>query len=666
MLEYFFSLPDDEMDSENEPDEGASDDDQDLSVNSAASDVSSLLDNLERDESVLQCRSSQMLASDTVTFLPSPTAELFPELSVSSPTTAFHDKSSKVNSNDSESQSVAGTSIIPVSRNQDHEAHFSQMCVEFSATCTSEKQSPAPLSCSKLRLAEVVSDRSGWNNSTDEMMAHHIIPEIPPRPKNTFSKTSKEIDFFSVIMDDDTIAHIVKHTNLYASQDHRHESDSSKPRKIRNWVDTSQEEIRAFFGMLIIMGIHQLPHLCNYWSSDPILGVESVSKIMSLKRFKKLVEALHLNDNLEAKPKGMSGYDKLHKVRPLVKSLNENCSKTYHHSNRLSVDESMIPFKGRSGLKQYMPLKPVKRGYKVWCLADSLTGFVLKFDIYSGKTDTSDDLGLGERVVLNLCSGLADSQAIVAFDNFFTSYKLMVMLLQNGIYSIGTVRVNRKGLPDMLKMNDKLQRGEFMFSVKGPVAAVKWQDSKPVTVLSTATSPKDTTSVTRKNKNGTKTIVSCPTAIQMYNALMGGVDLFDQLRERYAVGRRSLKWWHRIFYFLLDLAVVNSFIMMKRVKGDLDQMSFRIRLARQLISGYTSKKRRGRPPLFIGKKKGSIGVPHEVRTVNVGEHLPKKNIKYRRCRLCSTRKEEKRTRVECTHCKVALCLDPCFRRFHEM
>ncbi|KAJ8892798.1 hypothetical protein PR048_005379 [Dryococelus australis] len=88
-----------------------------------------------------------------------------------------------------------------------------------------------------------------------------------------------------------------------------------------------------------------------------------------------------------------------------------------------------------------------------------------------------------------------------------------------------------------------------MFSVKGRITAVKWQDSKPVTVLSTATSPKDTTTSHEKNKDRTKTT--------MYNALMGGVDLFDQLREQYAVGSRSLKWVHRIFYFLLDLAVVN-------------------------------------------------------------------------------------------------------------
>ena len=45
----------------------------------------------------------------------------------------------------------------------------------------------------------------------------------------------------------------------------------------------------------------------------------------------------------------------------------------------------MIPFKGRLSLKQYMPLKPVKRGIKVWECADSSNGFVCDLEVYTGK-----------------------------------------------------------------------------------------------------------------------------------------------------------------------------------------------------------------------------------------------------------------------------------------
>jgi len=115
------------------------------------------------------------------------------------------------------------------------------------------------------------------------------------------------------------------------------------------------------------------------------------------------------------------------------------------------------------------------------------------------------------------------------------------------------VRGSRKGLPDILKRNDRMQRGEFMFRTKGCVAVIKWQDNNPVTVLSTYHNPKQVTSVKRKNIDCSLTCRIC--RLQCNN---GGVDRFDHKRERYEIGRRSVKWWQRLFYFLIDLEIVNS------------------------------------------------------------------------------------------------------------
>ena len=74
----------------------------------------------------------------------------------------------------------------------------------------------------------------------------------------------------------------------------------------------------------------------------------------------------------------------------------------YNHSQNVSIDEAMIPFKGRSSLKQYMPLKPIKRGIKVWTMADAVTGYISQFEIYTGKKGNSPEKGLGSTVVKNL------------------------------------------------------------------------------------------------------------------------------------------------------------------------------------------------------------------------------------------------------------------------
>lgn len=71
----------------------------------------------------------------------------------------------------------------------------------------------------------------------------------------------------------------------------------------------------------------------------------------------------------------------------------------YGPQREVAVDEVMIKFARRSTLKQFMPMKPVKRGIKVWALADSHNGYFHKFQVYRGK-ERSRVKQLGQRVVV--------------------------------------------------------------------------------------------------------------------------------------------------------------------------------------------------------------------------------------------------------------------------
>lgn len=161
-----------------------------------------------------------------------------------------------------------------------------------------------------------------------------------------------------------------------------------------------------------------------------------------------------------------------------------------------------------------------------------------------------------------------------------------------------------------------MKRGEFRFQIKNRIAAVQWKDKKAVNFLSSVHSPRQTTTVLRRLRNGSRVEVHCPKVVQVYNQSMGGVDRFDQLHERYAVGRKSLKWWYRIFYYLLDMAIVNSFVLWKMRQPNNEkckQLTYRLALARQLIDGFCSRKTRGRPPNFFHRS-----VPKDVRLADVG------------------------------------------------
>lgn len=99
--------------------------------------------------------------------------------------------------------------------------------------------------------------------------------------------------------------------------------------------------------------------------------------------------------------RGDSSYDKLYKIRPLINKLNINFYSNFNPSRNIAIDESMIAFKERTTLKQYMLQKPIKSGIKVWASAFSKTGHLLQFEIYQGKLG-GPEVGLGERVVISL------------------------------------------------------------------------------------------------------------------------------------------------------------------------------------------------------------------------------------------------------------------------
>ncbi|CAH2094173.1 unnamed protein product [Euphydryas editha] len=432
------------------------------------------------------------------------------------------------------------------------------------------------------------------------------------------------------------------------------------------------------------MGINPLPSIDLFWSSDPFFRNNEIAAVMPIKRFKKILENVHLNDNEGMPPRGAPNYDKLYKIRPFLELINKACQNNAKNTKSQSIDEAMVKFKGVSSLKQYMPMKPVKRGYKIWIRADSATGYVFEFDVYTGKRDDkTTEVGLGGNVVKRLTKKLIDEgfQGHITFVNFFSSYEIMQFLYDKGIYATATV-VNRKDLPYLYKNNNKgkklkLDLGEMKWRTKENVAFVLWQDTKLISFLTTAFHPKlDKTFCDRKQKDGTKMAFQCPLTVVQYTERMGGVDRFDHLRCSYDVSRRSKKWWFRLFYFCVDLCIVNSFLLYttnKRVHNPLSQLHFRLSLARGLINGYTSGKRSlEREPQYLKKKpkmsnnsQKKIGVDKEIRLSNVGIHKHEKIETWRRCRMCSTKTNNKRSKIQCSTCKVALCVVPCFDLFHS-
>ena len=115
----------------------------------------------------------------------------------------------------------------------------------------------------------------------------------------------------------------------------------------RPWHDVSKEEMKAFVGMLIVMGLCKLPHLEMYWSTTHPLFTPELRKVMPLVRFQQIWRFLHLNDSSKQVSHGEHGYDALFKVRPLLDLVCPRLESEYNPHEYMSVDEAMIKFKGR-------------------------------------------------------------------------------------------------------------------------------------------------------------------------------------------------------------------------------------------------------------------------------------------------------------------------------
>lgn len=86
---------------------------------------------------------------------------------------------------------------------------------------------------------------------------------------------------------------------------------------------------------------------------------------------------------------------------------------------------------------------------------------------------------------------------------------------------------------------------------------LEWKDKRHVTVLTTLYDNK-TETVKRRVKGGVEETVVKPSVIYRYNEYVGGVDVADHYIASYSFTRKSIKWWRKVFFWLLELSIVNS------------------------------------------------------------------------------------------------------------
>lgn len=481
------------------------------------------------------------------------------------------------------------------------------------------------------------------------------------------------IQIFLYLFPKDLIEFIATQTNLYIV-----EKDPN------NSFRVSSIDIQQFIGIVYIMSLIHLPRVTSHWNGT--IGTPIIQEIMPVKMFEKIRQFIHFNDNSQILPREHPEFDRLFRLRPLVVKLNQTFAKV-PLEQYLCVDEQICSTKARNNLKRYNPKKPHKWGYKIFVLS-GVSGFAYKIEPETGLENVvlnhEPDLGASSNVVMRLAREIPQNQNYrLYFDNYFTSLPLLEHLSKNGILSLGTVRRNR--IPDCKLPTDKemakKDRGysvEYVADVNGvDISTVAWKDNKMVNLASSFVGEMPKAQVRRYDKKNKRYVsIDRPNIVGEYNRHMGGVDLIDSIMGRYKIQLRSKRWQVRMFYHLLDLSMVNAWLLYKRIhkaKGSKDKIlnsaDFRLEIATTLCKlGVPSKIKNRRSIENEIQAKRHKGPAQHVPSVAIRQdqtgHWPVWTVKRIRCKFpkCSGVSQ-----TMCEKCGVALCFNKqnnCFRLFH--
>jgi len=141
-----------------------------------------------------------------------------------------------------------------------------------------------------------------------------------------------------------------------------------------------------------------------------------------------------------------------------------------------------------------------------------------------------------------------------------------------------------------------------------------------------------------------------PNVQYMYNKNSRSIDHVNQSSSFYSISNKSYKWWKKIFFFLLDVAVSNAIVIMETHQNkNISHYQFRKNLIFQLIENYN--------PVQIDNTKSNSYIPKEfIKRIHEIEHIPNSR---KRCKECGDR-----TVYKCINCDLYLHLE-CFNNFHK-
>lgn len=357
------------------------------------------------------------------------------------------------------------------------------------------------------------------------------------------------------------ITKVVHHTNqkLARTPARIEEPDS------HHYKDTTNDEINALIGITVFCAIFKSSReaLTSLFSTS-ITGRLIFRAIMSEKHCAILFRALRFDD-VDTRLERLKS-DKTACISELFNDLITNCRSIYFPGAHLTIDETLVPYRGRVGFLNYNPKKAARYGIKIMGLADSHNVYICNAYIYNGKGSDGATLSAQEKkLLIPTQSLLCVSQFVygtnrnITCDNWFVSLELAKELLKHGLTLVGTMKKNKPQIPSEFQPKKSREVGSSLYGY-----------TEDYTVLSYVPKPNKAVVLLPSMDHSPffDEQVQKPEIISFYNATKSGIDTLDMKCSNYSANRKTRRWPLAVFYHMIAMACSNAHILHSMYSGN--------------------------------------------------------------------------------------------------
>ena len=483
-----------------------------------------------------------------------------------------------------------------------------------------------------------------WISAKPIVFKEDYIKNIPQNVKTPY-------EFFSLFFSESYYKELALYTNKYAEFCKKKYLENISQKKEQDelqltlkWRDINYQDIEKFIISYIIFGLYKLPTLLDHFSPNSMIK-SPVTELTTAWRNKIMSSFFHASE-INSKKKD--------KILPAINHIISISQQYYYPSTGVTIDERMVSYQGRSDYLYYCQAKPTKWGFKPYVLSDFKSGYTYSMNVLE-NIDTTED-GKMYNLIKNMMNDLKKNKKynyiphILATDGLYSSEKL---LLEDDFKFIGAIRPGRIK-SNLKRIMQNIKKGTFEYFYKYEKndfqILAKYMDSKLLFLISNFIDTNRLCTKKRWSKKLQQYIdISFPEIVKIYQILMKGVDISNQLISYYEIDVRMKKWWKRLFNHLIDIAVVNSFILYNKSGRNeiLSQKKYRESIVMTVIAKYRVE-----------------NVCKELAC----EHLIKRTNKQRTCKGCYEKKYHNAkntptTIYMCVACDVHLC-PTCFYEYH--